>query len=79
MTNEQKQLKERLAAYFDEHFEEILADMSEIMSIDSSYGTPSEGKPFGARDALWLVIGVGVLLALRWANLAQLLGGALVK
>ena len=39
----------------------------------------AEGKPFGARDALWLVIGVGVLLALRWVNLAQLLGGALVK
>ena len=39
----------------------------------------AEGKPFGAKDALWLVLGVGALAALRWINLAQLLGGVLVK
>ncbi len=70
MTNEQKQLKERLAAYFDEHFAEILEDMSEIMSIDSSYGTPSEGKPFGEGSAAALAWGAakGEALGLKVKN-----------
>ncbi len=57
MTTENSQLKDKLAAYFDEHFDEILADLSEIMSIDSSFGTPSEGKPFGDGSAAALAWG----------------------
>ncbi|MCR5121340.1 MAG: Sapep family Mn(2+)-dependent dipeptidase [Ruminococcus sp.] len=57
MTTEDRLLKEKLAAYFDEHFDEILADLSEIMSIDSSFSTPSEGKPFGEGSAAALAWG----------------------
>ena len=70
MTNEEKQLKEQLSAYFDEHFDEILADLSEIMSIDSSFGTPSEGKPFGEGSAAALDWGAkkGKALGLQVRN-----------
>ncbi len=44
--------------YFEEHFDEILESMSEIMSIDSSFSQPEEGKPFGKGSAS----------ALEWAE-----------
>ena len=57
--------KQQLSKYFDEHFEEILKSMKEIMSIDSTYQTPSEGKPFGEGSAK----------ALEWgANFGKSLG-----
>ena len=57
MTTEEKHLKDKLAAYFDEHFDEILSDLSEILSINSAFGTPSEGKPFGEGSAAALAWG----------------------
>jgi succinyl-diaminopimelate desuccinylase len=48
----------RLKAYFDEHFDEILSDLSEIMSIDSTYSEPCEGKPFGKGSAAALEWGM---------------------
>lgn len=57
--------KQQLSKYFDEHFEEILKSMKEIMSIDSTYQTPIEGKPFGEGSAK----------ALEWgANFGKSLG-----
>ncbi len=44
-------LKQRLEEYFEEHFDEILKDLGEIMSIDSAFSQPEEGKPFGAGSA----------------------------
>ncbi len=51
MNNDKCQLKARLEAYFDEHFDEIINDLSQIMSIDSSLGSPLDGKPFGEGSA----------------------------
>lgn len=55
---EKKQLIEQLSKFFDEHFDEILADLGEIMSIDSSYSTPIDGKPFGEGSAAALAWGM---------------------
>ena len=70
MTNEEKQLKEKLEAYFEEHFDEILNDLSEILSINSVYDTPSEGKPFGEGSAAALAWGAakGKALGLEVRN-----------
>lgn len=57
MTEENKALNERLEKYFDEHMDEIIADLNEIMSIDSSFSAPSEGKPFGEGSAAALAWG----------------------
>ena len=43
--------RKQISKYFDEHFDEILKSLKEIMSIDSTYQTPSEGKPFGEGSA----------------------------
>ena len=48
---ENADIRQRIADYFDEHFDEILTDLGEIMSIDSSYSQPAEGKPFGEGSA----------------------------
>lgn len=70
LKTDKKQLTERLSAYFDEHFEEMLADLGEIMSIDSSYSEPSEGKPFGEGSAAALAWGMkkGEELGLKVRN-----------
>ena len=41
MTLSNKDLAEKLAAYFDEHIGDVIADMNEIMSIDSAYSQPA--------------------------------------
>lgn len=43
----QKQISE----YFDNHFDEILKSLKEIMSIDSTNQPPCDGKPFGKGSA----------------------------
>lgn len=48
---EKTELRRKLAEYFDAHFEEILADLSEIMAIKSVADTDSEVKPFGKGSA----------------------------
>jgi succinyl-diaminopimelate desuccinylase len=47
----------QLKAYFDRHFDEILADLNEIMSIKSVYSEPEDGKPFGSGSAAALAWG----------------------
>lgn len=53
--------KEKLAAafaeYFDSHMEEILADLAEIIAIESVADEQSEVKPFGAGSAKALAWG----------------------
>ncbi len=39
--------KDQLSAYFDEHMDEILADLAEIISIESVADESSKIKPFG--------------------------------
>ena len=58
MINDKRELQKRLEHYFDEHFDEILADLKEIMSIDSSYSQPKDGMPFGEGSAKALAWGV---------------------
>ena len=43
--------RKQISEYFDNHFDEILASLKEIMSIDSTYQEPEEGKPFGEGSA----------------------------
>ena len=50
-------IKQRLADYFDEHFDEILDDLGEILSINSAFSEPEDGKPFGAGSAAALAWG----------------------
>lgn len=50
----EKQIEE----YFENNKDEILASLGEIMSIDSSFSQPDEGKPFGSGSAR----------ALEWAE-----------
>lgn len=57
MTSEEKILKDRLEKYFDLHFDEIIEDLSEIMSIESYYSEPQPGKPFGEGSAKALAWG----------------------
>ena len=70
MTTEEKELKEKLEAYFEEHFDEILSDLSEILSINSAYSTPAENKPFGEGSAAALAWGAakGKALGLEIKN-----------
>ena len=67
---ENAEIRQRIADYFDEHFDEILTDLGEIMSIDSSYSQPAEGKPFGEGSAAALAWGAekGRQLGLRVRN-----------
>jgi succinyl-diaminopimelate desuccinylase len=67
---ENNELIPRLKAYFDEHFDEILADLNEIMSIESTYSEPSDGKPFGEGSAKALAWGArqGEALGLNVRN-----------
>lgn len=51
------QLAKMLSNYFEEHFDEIISDLSEIMSINSAYSQPKEGKPFGEGSAAALAWG----------------------
>lgn len=57
MTKENMALKERLEKYFDEHMDEIISDLNEIMSINSAYSQPKEGMPFGEGSAAALAWG----------------------
>lgn len=60
-----KLYRNEISRYFDEHFDEVIASMKEIMSIDSTYQQPAEGKPFGEGSAK----------ALEWgANFGKKLG-----
>lgn len=70
MTLSNKDLAEKLAAYFDEHIGDVIADMNEIMSIDSAYSQPAEGKPFGEGSAAALAWGAaqGEKLGLKVKN-----------
>ena len=43
--------KEQIREYFDKHFDEVLASMKEIISIDSTGQEPKEGMPFGEGSA----------------------------
>lgn len=57
--------KSQISKYFDDHFDEILASLKEIMSIDSTFQTPKENMPFGEGSAK----------ALKWgADFGQSLG-----
>ncbi|MDE6149282.1 MAG: M20/M25/M40 family metallo-hydrolase, partial [Ruminococcus sp.] len=57
--------KRQISKYFDDHFDEILASLKEIMSIDSTFQTPKENMPFGEGSAK----------ALKWgADFGQSLG-----
>ena len=73
MTLSNKDLAEKLAAYFDEHIGDVIADMNEIMSIDSAYSQPAEGKPFGEGSAAALAWGAaqGEKLGLKVKNFVQ--------
>ena len=57
MTEFDKQLKDKLEKYFDEHMDEILADLNEICSIRSDLSEAVEGKPFGEGSAAALAWG----------------------
>lgn len=48
---EKKEYTEKFKVYFRSHMDEIIADMKEIMSIDSSFSGSSPGKPFGEGSA----------------------------
>ncbi len=69
---DKNQLAASLAAYFDKHFDEIISDLNEIMSIDSSFDpdTVSESKPFGNGSAAALEWGAaqGENLGLKVRN-----------
>ena len=57
--------RQQISEYFDAHFDEILSSLKEIMSIESTFQTPIEGKPFGEGSAR----------ALKWgANFGRSLG-----
>ena len=49
--------KQAFEKYFDEHMDEILASLSEIISIQSVASTDSEVKPFGEGSAKALAWG----------------------
>ncbi|SDA16850.1 succinyl-diaminopimelate desuccinylase [Ruminococcus sp. YE71] len=70
MTENDRQLKEKLEKYFNEHMDEILADLNDICSINSAFGEPSEGKPFGEGSAKALAWGAekGKALGLEVKN-----------
>ena len=51
-------MEKLIEKYFEEHKNEMLESLSEIMSIDSSYSQPREGMPFGEGSAR----------ALKWAE-----------
>ncbi len=54
---ENADIRQRIADYFDQHFDEILRDLNEIMSINSAFSQPAEGKPFGEGSAAALAWG----------------------
>ena len=58
MTEQNRQLKEDLEKYFDSHMDEILSDLNDILSIESSFSEPKEGKPFGEGSAKALAWGM---------------------
>lgn len=57
--------KKQISKYFNEHFDEIIASLKEIMSIDSTFQNPQKNMPFGEGSAK----------ALKWgADFGQSLG-----
>ncbi len=43
--------KQQISQYFDQHFDDILSSLKEIISIDSTYQQPKENMPFGEGSA----------------------------
>ncbi len=68
---EQEELAARLSEYFEQHFDEILSDLNEIISINSAYDETTidedKGMPFGSGSAMALKWGAeqGKRLGLR--------------
>lgn len=62
--------RQKISEYFDSHFDEILSSLKEIMSIESTFQTPSDGKPFGEGSAKALKWGAdfGKALGLKVKN-----------
>ncbi|MBR1393535.1 MAG: Sapep family Mn(2+)-dependent dipeptidase [Ruminococcus sp.] len=44
-------LEKEIEQYYDTHLDEMLASLSELIAIDSSFSEPKEGKPFGEGSA----------------------------
>ncbi|MBR6873220.1 MAG: M20/M25/M40 family metallo-hydrolase [Ruminococcus sp.] len=77
-------LEKEIEQYFDDHFDEMLASLGELVAIDSSFSQPKpeEGKPFGegsARALAWVQSfgeGIGLyarnidnwVIAMDWAQ-----------
>lgn len=62
--------KKAISEYFDNHMDEIMRSLKEIMSIESTYQTPKEGMPFGEGSAKALEWGAdfGRSLGMRVKN-----------
>ncbi len=58
MKYNENELLEKLKKYFDEHFDDMLSSLSEIMSIDSSLSDAKDGMPFGEGSAKALAWGM---------------------
>lgn len=65
---DKNELAAKFAAYFDEHMQEILADLDEVISINSIADENAEVKPFGEGSAKALAWGESKLAALGMAT-----------